>query len=423
LPAGLIPAAVLRRVGGRRIVGKAQVGNATPYWNGSRWLDLGTCTGTSPAAFHPSSGEVYVSDALGVRVHARDGSFIRLIPGYIGSQGIRYVNADGSVVSGDETYGIAGQLGQHVRIGDARIGQGLAGGLDVVFDGESPRHICDGGVEFPRVHGTADALTCYWTDFRNGYRLDTSLAELHRLSTSAPPIVNAPPPIVNPPKPEPPSMPQPPKPEVPPVSLPDPSAVKAALTVARNHFPSATIGNVEMGHILNVVAGQFPGMGMHRKDGQAIQPVTGIGISHDVLRYLPPGDDFGWWSDVLGATGAGLATPVAPEWKRSTDDARSFVAPFGSPAPLPDPPPVPPPPAPSADFSAVLARLDLMDQRNDAQFAIQRAAAADTLQTLIRIAQAIELLKMPPPAAIVFPNYSGTARLGTTMRFTLEPVK
>ena len=74
------------------------------------------------------------------------------------------------------------------------------------------------------------------------------------------------------------------------MDLPDPSAVKAALAAARNRYPSAKITEDQMGEILNTVALQFPHMGMHRKDGQAKQPGTGIGISHDVLRYLPPGD-------------------------------------------------------------------------------------------------------------------------------------
>jgi hypothetical protein len=111
------------------------------------------------------------------------------------------------------------------------------------------------------------------------------------------------------------------------MSLPDPSAVKAALVAARKRYPSATVTEEQMGEILNRVAQQFPYMGMHRKNGQAKQPRTGIGVSHDVLRYLPPDDTLGWWSDVLGATGVGQATPLAPDWQRSTDGPSSFVPP------------------------------------------------------------------------------------------------
>lgn len=186
------------------------------------------------------------------------------------------------------------------------------------------------------------------------------------------------------PNPQPPSpVPVPPKPPEPtPMSLPDPSAVKAALQHERDHFPQPTIGNDAMGEILNAVARQFPNMGMHRKDGQASQPGTGIGISHDVLRYMPPGDDFGWWSDVLGATGAGIASPLAPEWKRSTDGRASFVVPvpFSTDTPpVPGPTNPPPPSAPGAALdaaiAALLARVAALEARPVPQPPVQQAPA------------------------------------------------
>lgn len=143
-------------------------------------------------------------------------------------------------------------------------------------------------------------------------------------------------------------------------SLPDPAAVKAALQAERDKFPTRTISEAQMGAILNAVALQFPFTGMHRKDGQAPQPGTGIGISHDVLRVMPPGDPLGYWSDVLGASGVGIATPLAPEWKRSSDGRESFVPPV----PIgPTPPPPPPPPTSAgvtrAELDAAIARLAL----------------------------------------------------------------
>lgn len=133
--------------------------------------------------------------------------------------------------------------------------------------------------------------------------------------------------------------PHPPNPEPePPVStLPEPAAVKAALERERAKYPPA-VTETQMGAILNDAAFQFPDCGMHRKAGQATQPVTGIGISHDVIRYMPAGDPFGWWADVLGASGVGQAIPVAPDWQRSTDGRESFVPAVANGTPPPQPP-------------------------------------------------------------------------------------
>lgn len=138
-------------------------------------------------------------------------------------------------------------------------------------------------------------------------------------------------------------------------ALPDPGAVKAALVRERAKYPP--VMRVEdMGAILNAVALQFPNMGMHRKAGGKISPLPGtlITVSADVLRVLPPGDDFGYWSDVLGSTGTGAATPSAPTWARSTDDRASFVAPVG----VVPPPPPPPQPPPATDLTPRVVALE-----------------------------------------------------------------
>lgn len=153
-----------------------------------------------------------------------------------------------------------------------------------------------------------------------------------------------------------------PIPEPVPMALPDPYAVRAALKRERDKFPAERIGNTEMGAILNNAAAQFPHVGMHFRTGEKAATAPGVSrtFSRDVLRYLPPGDDFGWWSDVLGATGAGLATPAAPDWKRSTDDRASFVPPVSS-VPVPDP--GTPPPIPGTDLEARVARIEAWIRR------------------------------------------------------------
>jgi hypothetical protein len=114
-----------------------------------------------------------------------------------------------------------------------------------------------------------------------------------------------------------------------PVSLPDPFAIKAALQRERDKLPDR-ITNDQCGAILNAAALQFAHVGLHAKSGGEVATLpNGVTVNRNVLRYLPPGDEFGWWDDVLGAAGVGIASPVAPEWKRSTDGRSSFVPPVG----------------------------------------------------------------------------------------------
>jgi hypothetical protein len=321
-------------VGGFRIAGQAHASLRTLEWIAGSWIDRPQACGVSPVIYD-RSGVLHISDCS------------------VGSQGYRYVDPDNRIHSGDETYGSPFGLSEWSAYGGLFIGQGHDGGGVLVYDGSVLRVLESGDGRFVRVQGEGEAVAVSFVRPDGAVIVQTTLAELRALPVRAVPSpVPVPVPVPHP-------IPEPP------MSLPDPSAVKAALDRARQPFPPI-VGNVEMGAILNTVAGQFPNMGMHRKDGQAIQPGTGIGISHDVLRYLPPGDDFGWWADVLGATGAGLATPLAPSWLRSSDDRRSFVPPTAVNAPPPSPGPIPPtttPSTPPGDLSDILRRLAALEQR------------------------------------------------------------
>ena len=188
-----------------RIAGKTHTPGHVAYWDGSQWLPLGpTLTPNNPCAFHPTSGELYVAVADSTLVYARSGALVRIIPDYVGSNGIRWIGPDGSIVSGDATFGLPGLLGEHVRVGDISIGQGIAGGLEAVWGG-ARHHVCDGQIDALRVTALGEAVTCYWTDWANGYRLDTTLTALRALPPVPNPITPVPDPITTPPPhPEPP---------------------------------------------------------------------------------------------------------------------------------------------------------------------------------------------------------------------------
>jgi len=164
------------------------------------------------------------------------------------------------------------------------------------------------------------------------------------------------------------------------VSLPDPAAVKAALERERAKYPAVMAIN-DMALMLNAVALQFPSVGMHRKppsDTSATLP-SGITINRNVLRYLPPGDSFGWWADVLGAAGTGAAIPLAPAWVPSTDDRASFVWPVGVVQP-----PRPPEQPPASDLAARVAALERSVAEQAATVKLGLDAAAARLEVLER---------------------------------------
>ena len=87
--------------------------------------------------------------------------------------------------------------------------------------------------------------------------------------------------------------------------LPDPFAIKAALQRERDQLPDR-ITNDDCGAILNATARQFAHVGLHAKSGGEVATLpNGVTVNRNVLRYLPPGDDFGWWDDVLASAGTG----------------------------------------------------------------------------------------------------------------------
>jgi hypothetical protein len=210
----------------------------------------------------------------------------------------------------------------------------------------------------PDARGFGDRIRVVWND-KHGlrYQIDIPLSTPRTNVKTASPVVIDPPP--------------PPKPEDPPVSLPDPHAVLRVLERERAKYPAKfkTVAemNVALGAVLNNTAREFPGMGMHFKTGEKAASYPGVPVtfSRDTLRVYDltqPDDKLGYWSDVLEATGALLAKPYAPEWKRSNDDIRTFVEPVGA-APTPEPEPEPEPETEPSDIEARMARVEAWFRR------------------------------------------------------------
>lgn len=151
-------------------------------WTGTKWIIVYTGdTDNFPVAFHPTTGELYVA-AANVYVYDRVGTLVRTIPGNVGSNGIRRVNPDGSIVTGDNTRGIVASgvqvLGNYTPVGNLSIGQGMHGGIDA-WDGKLLRHICDGNPQIFNINDDANGrVAIYFTDLTNGQLLQTTVADI-----------------------------------------------------------------------------------------------------------------------------------------------------------------------------------------------------------------------------------------------------
>lgn len=299
---------------GIRFAGAGHDDDRVWEWTGREWVDRGHAYGVSPV--------IYRGDAL----------LINGIHDAWGSQGARWVDNLGFVWTGDETYySSKTDLSEWSAITpDIAVGQSHPDGTNDaawVWDNGTHRLLEPGPCRFIRAHRDGERVSiAIWKPGQGAVVHWLTLDEIRAL------------PVVTLPKPNEPKK----DPEPKPMSLPDPQAVLRVLQRERNKYPAKFTSvpemNAALGVVLNNTAREFPGMGMHRKDGEKAASYPGIPVtfSRDTLRvYDPsdPGDELGYWSDVLGATGALIGSANAPEWKRSSDNRASFVSPVAAPKP------------------------------------------------------------------------------------------
>jgi hypothetical protein len=176
-------------VGGFKFAGQAHDGLGGYEWREAEgWRAFPPpCCGVSPVIYD-RDGMLHISDCS------------------IGSQGYRFVDADGRIFSGDETYGSPYGLNEWSRYQDLYIGQGHQGGGVLVYGGFGLLVLETGDCRFIRVNGDGDRVAISFVKPDGAVIVQTTLAELRALqplSTQPPPIVTPPPPV---PKPEPPPM-------------------------------------------------------------------------------------------------------------------------------------------------------------------------------------------------------------------------
>lgn len=308
-----------------RAVGQAQgSGHGMYIVPGLPPIDLGTSAGINVAAFHPSNGEVYLSTFDGVRIFTRAGEFRELRAGYIGSQGIRNIRANGSIITGDETAAVHLGLNEYTDVGDGcLVGQGNGGGLRCWING-SLREIISGAAFFVRVNRVLDNLAIAFAAGHRNFRVLTTMGELGKL-----PDVNQPAQPVQPATPPPP----PPTPiEVIPLSIPNQFSTVEAI---RAHYPTPL--GARHPDFLVEVAQATNGKLLRKDSGTHVTLASGDNVSQDIVVYGSTGVDI-----LSDGEGAAVATWQVKD--ETFDDSRLVSVgglPTTVPAPIPNPSPKP----------------------------------------------------------------------------------
>lgn len=189
-------------------------------WTGTAWRQRGPAYGTHPVLFAEPTSSVLLTCPNGLVVDEYlFGAHVATLPIQTGSQGLRYVCEDGTVVTADTTYySPALQLCEFTEWPDVAIGQGVEDGLHVRFKDEPrPRIVEPGRVRNVRAYRTGDqfGLAFCREDLNSAAVCWPTLAEL-RAFPFVPAPVDTPP--IEPPVVIPPPIPIPPTPEIPPMS-------------------------------------------------------------------------------------------------------------------------------------------------------------------------------------------------------------
>jgi hypothetical protein len=333
-----------------------------------------------------------------VRVFSRAGVFVRDILGYVGSQGIRAVNADGSMQTGDADY-TDGVLTEFTIVNGVRIGQGHDGGG---IAAETPigvkRTLLAGAIYFVRANydPTLRAYAIYGFDARQGYRIrctqDALLAA--PIDGPTPQPTSTPPPVPNSGPTVPTSgTPNPPRPEpIPMADLPNHADVYAAAINAQpdllakmraiynavqdqDHWTQAEQdAHVAVRQVLHrygayAVYQVDPDYGLLKKESGAhgerpqdhAKYALGMLMHRPTRRLVQALSDTGPVWNEYPATD----TRTADFWIQPLPEGDSVPAPQPDPTPdpTPEPPPADPPSQPPHDQSATEVMVSLLLDR------------------------------------------------------------
>jgi hypothetical protein len=356
LPPGGNALYLQRAADGRRFAAVGNLDDRAYEWDGSAWSSPGMAFGVNAVIYD-----------------VRDVLRIAWGPGTpTGSQGWRYLNDVGNLVTGDESYADpANHLWEYTIRGDVRCGQGGdENGLQCLVRGR--RVLVEPGViRFIRFRRTGEELALAWVrqDTASCGLLWLSVGELETYPTYTVPGSTLPP--VEPPTPpvEPPAQ--------------EPASLLDAVKAERAKVDGQPT-NAQLGAMLNAVAWAHRehGWGLSKKPGGhncPTPPPAAVLIACDILHHKPTNTLY----DVFGSVEAGafpqwgsVGPPLTPdrEWLAPVRPADA-TEPEPDPQPIPDPQPDP----------AMLARLEALEARVSALEARPQpnGVPEDRVQTLI----------------------------------------
>lgn len=363
-------------------------------WDGTEWRVL-AAKGCGPSpVIYDHAGQLHVSDCSQ------------------GSQGFRYVAADGRIVSGDATYAPADGVLLHewTDLGDGyRVGQGPDDNGAFLYDPTTRLYheVIVGRARFVRSerNGQAVVIAC-WVEPQPGQQTRSEIvwATLDEIRAQIP---GRPSPRVSQPTPAPDPTPEP---EPMPV---DTSRLYAALKAERAKYPATLTADAQAASILNaacwVVRDEGWGLSAKPSGNRIWSNEHQQHVSYDALHHKPTDTIWDVATDEWQAMRIVEPHNVAHHG-RADRPWLEPVAPEGQPVPTPEPEPEPQPqpqPEPSCDCAERIAALEahVLEQAK-----LLEAIAAGQTATL----DALTALVSRP-----FPTYSGRAGfLGTV---TLEP--
>jgi hypothetical protein len=317
---------------GRRFAGVGGTDDHVYEWDGG-WHDRGMGFGVNATIYD-----------------ARD--VLRIVWGAgtpTGSQGWRYLNDVGNLVTGDDSYNCRNGLYECTVHGDIVCGQGNdEEGLHCLIRGR--RVLVEPGiVRFIRFRRSGDRLALAWVrqDTRSAGLLWLSVDELDALSTYTLP---APKPRPEPNAPPPGPIPSPPTQE--------PASLKKDVEAERAKVPGLPT-KAQLAAMLNAIAWKHrdKGWGLSRKDGGNKCPMpspAALYIACDILHHKPTNRLY----DVFGSSDT-KATPMWLKHENPPPASRPWVAPI---QPVGSPPDVPTPDPPVANCDALAARITALER-------------------------------------------------------------
>ncbi|HXG72304.1 MAG TPA: hypothetical protein VNJ04_16990 [Gemmatimonadaceae bacterium] len=379
--------------GGFYLAGQGHQDGAAWLWDGSAWRAVSASTnGQKVVAFGPQGLYVcrdgQVIDVFDLTTTER----VQTLNQPTGSGGIQYVQDDGRVVTGDETYGPGpARLAEWTALDDLTIGQSYVSGAVIVL-GTDRRELEPGDCRFIHAYRQASSIACsmvttgafvaHWFDAAD---LPIFPPEATAEPVPQPPILPIPVPITPVPTPEP--------------SMQLPASVLAirARYVQRFPVPQTPGGGDEHEdrcrewsiRFAEQVAFERPGEGWGMKRADPGRP-----ISKDTIARQADGRLLAW--DLLLGTGTGTPTLVpSPDAMDVTGQVFVAVTPTNHLGATPAPQPTPPQPAPGrcncqGELAALAAQLstlrrDLQETANLASLAKMEAldarAIAERVQT------------------------------------------